>query len=78
MLGYCKHDFQKVLKGRPTHFLASPAVVPARYPFRGCGFFSDAPCGSRGAVNLVPACRQTVLLGFWEALQPQGVIVPVP
>jgi hypothetical protein len=31
-----------------------------------------------GAINLVPACRQTVSRGFWEAFKPQGVIVPVP
>jgi hypothetical protein len=31
-----------------------------------------------GAINPVPACRQTVSLGFWEAFQPQRVIVPVP
>lgn len=64
----------KKFKGVATDTLPCfPRCLFQRQSPRGaCGFHLDAPCKSRGAVNLVPACRQTVLLGFWEAFEPQG------
>lgn len=72
---------RRLLKGieeRQTHFLASPAVSSShRSPVEGLRF--PLGCSVQEPWGSSPhACRQTHLDASWMALQPQGVIIPVP
>jgi len=70
--------FGKGDEGRQTHFLASPAVSSShRSPVEGLRF--PLGCSVQEPWGSSPhACRQTPLDASWTALQPQGVIIPVP